>query len=281
MTEGYEAFDLSARYLPFPENALTIWREQDKLALSITRGPALVYYQSLGGGEITARVVQDISCAQATLAMQDILTPLQKMLLWTEVSAAEELTALKGALPLPIEQEECPPPVAPKQLWKLTPFVVGEARKRARQPRSGSCAALAHFPAGLPHRRGRAGCAPGDDLARRGGVEVNGRMRSGPRLISFTTGRSAWKELGPVVDDQKLPARVAARGLPIGRRSTRLHLTLFETGNNHLLIKGEAKNVAGAFPAFQQAQGRSLFRRLRSGDGQPSPVAERPGLVPN
>ena len=89
----------------FPENTLTIWREQDKLTMAITRGTSLVYYQSLGEGEITARVVQDISCAQVTLAMQDILMPLQKMLLWTAVTPAE-ITALKGALPLPIEQKK-------------------------------------------------------------------------------------------------------------------------------------------------------------------------------
>ena len=74
--DGYDAFDLSARgTLAFPENALTIWREHDRLAMAITRGPNLVYYQALAEGTITPRVVQDLSCAQATLAMQDILSP--------------------------------------------------------------------------------------------------------------------------------------------------------------------------------------------------------------
>src|SRR5260221_754580 len=52
----YPAFDLSARYLSFPENSLTLWREQDRLAVAITRGQNLVYYQALEEGRITERV---------------------------------------------------------------------------------------------------------------------------------------------------------------------------------------------------------------------------------
>ena len=195
--EAYNAFDLSARYLPFPENTLTIWREQDRLALAITRDANLVYYQSLGEGKITSRVVQDISCAQATLGMQDILTPLQKMLLWTEVSP-DEITALKGALPLPIEQEECPPPVAPKQAWKLTPSVVGAAR-RTRANQAWILRAVLIFFALY--------------LVALAWVVVQYVMLSGKvadlqawqtknqtALDLIHDGRAQWKELGPVVD---------------------------------------------------------------------------------
>ena len=78
--EAYETFDLSARYLPFRENTVTLWREQDRLAIAITTGPNLVYFQSLAEGQITPRIVQDLSCARTTLAMQGIVAPLQKMM---------------------------------------------------------------------------------------------------------------------------------------------------------------------------------------------------------
>ena len=256
--EAYDAFDLSARYRPFPENTLTIWREQDKLAMAITRGPNLVYYQSLGEGEITTRVVQDISCAQATLGMQDILTPLQKMLLWTAVSP-DELTALRGALPLPIEQEECPPPVAPKQPWKLTPAVVGEAR-RARASRRWILRALVIFflcyliAVGALVTHLVMTSREVDDLRK-------WQAENQPALDSIHDGRSEWKELGPVVDTNSYPLELlleAYQAIPLDQ----LHLTLFEAGHDHLLIKGEAKNVAGRVSIFRQAQGRSFFRPL-------------------
>jgi hypothetical protein len=71
--EAYEIFDVSARFLPFPENALTLWKEQDRLAFAITRERNLVYYQALTEGVITTRVAQDVACAQATLTMQGII----------------------------------------------------------------------------------------------------------------------------------------------------------------------------------------------------------------
>jgi hypothetical protein len=266
--EAYDAFDLSARYLPFPENTLTIWREQDKLALTITRGPSIVYYQSLGEGEITTRVVQDISCAQATLAMQDILMPLQKMLLWTEVSPTE-LTALKGALPLPIEQEEGPPPVAPKQMWKLTPAVVGEAR-RARASRKWQMRALAIFlivyliAVGVVVTRMVMLSRNVDDLRK-------WQADNQPALELIHDGRAEWKELGPVVDTKNYPLELlleSYQAIPLDQ----LHLTLFETGNNHLLIKGEAKNVAGAFQFFGKLKGDPYFASYTLEMANPHPL---------
>jgi hypothetical protein len=38
-----------------------------------------------------------------------------------------------------------------------------------------------------------------------------------------------------------------------------LHLTLFEAGNNKLLIKGEAKNVANAFLLFSKLKADPYF----------------------
>ncbi len=125
--EAYESFDLSARCLPLPENAMTLWKEQDRLVVAMTRGTHLVYFQALSEGEITTRVLQDLSCARATLTMHDILTPLRQVLLWTNVSPPE-LAALEKALSLPVEEGERPAPSVPARAWKLTPALVGAAK---------------------------------------------------------------------------------------------------------------------------------------------------------
>lgn len=266
--EAYDAFDLSARCLPFPENTLTLWREQDRLAVAITRGPKLVYYQALAEGKITPRVAQDLRCAQVTLAMQGILTPLQKILLWTEISP-EELTALQGSSPLPIEQEKCPPPAAPTQTWKLTPSVVGEA-KRARASRQWQWRALAIFlavyllaVAGLVYRYVSISLQV-DELRK-------WQSQNAPALELVHDGRAAWKELAPVVDTKDYPLELllqASQLIP----TDQLHLTLFEAGAGHLLIKGEAKNVEGAFQFFSKLKGDPYFAGYNLTMDNPRPL---------
>jgi len=267
--EAYDTFDLSARYLTFPANALTIWREHDRLAVAITRGPNLVYYQALAEGHITPRVVQDLSCAQVTLTMQDILTPLQKVMLWTEISP-EELAMLQEALPLPIEQEECPPPIAPSQTWKLTPAIVGEA-KRTRESQRWLRRALAAFlviyllaVAGLVSRYILTSLKV-DELRK-------WKSEHAQALVLVTEGRAAWKELAPVVDKNSYPLELlfhARQSIP----ADQLHLTLFEASDDgHLLIEGEAKNVAGAFQFFSKLKSDPYFSGYTLDMGNPSPL---------
>jgi len=266
--EAYDAFDLSARYRPFPENTLTLWREHDRLAVAITRGQNLVYYQALAEGQITPRVVQDLSCARATLAMQGIITALQKVVLWTEISP-EERTALQGALSLPVEQEECPPPAAPPQTWKLTPAIVGEA-KRTRASRRWQRRAFIVFlavyllaVAGIVTRLVMTSLK----------VDELRKWQSGhtQALALVQEGRAAWKELAPAVDTKSYPLELlleASQSIP----ADQLHLTLFEAGDGHLLIKGEARNVVGAFQFFSKLKSDPYFSGYTLAMGNPRPL---------
>jgi hypothetical protein len=267
-TEGYETFDLSARYRPFPENALTIWREQDRLAMAITRGPQVVYFQALAEGQITSRVVQDLSCAQATLGMQEILTPLAKMVLWTDVGA-EELTALRGALPLPVEQADCPPPLPPKQPWKLVPAVVGEAKRsrasRAWQLRAGLIFAVVYLAL-------VAWLVAQEVMTSRKVDELKKwQADNQPALDLVQGGRAAWKELGPVVDTKNYPLELLLETY-VSVDLDQLHLTSFETSTGHLLVKGEAKNVAGAFQLFNKLKGDPYFSGYNLEMANPHPL---------
>jgi len=266
--EAYDAFDLSARYFPFPPDTLTIWREHDRLAIAITRGPVLVYFQALAEGQITSRVVQDLSCTQATLTMQEIVVPLQKVMLWTEVSP-EELAALRTALPLPIEQEECPPPQAPSQTWKLTPSVVGEA-KRSRASRRWQSRALIAF---LAVYLVAVGWLVSRLVITSRNVDQlrQWQTENAAALALVQDGRASWKELAPVVDTKNYPLELllqASRSIP----ADQLHLTLFEAGEDHLLIKGEAKNVAGAFQFLSKLKGDPYFSRYELDMGNPRPL---------
>jgi hypothetical protein len=265
--EAYESFDLSARYFRFPENALTIWREQDRLALAITRGPHLVYYQALAEGQITSRVLQDLNCVRTALEMQGILTPLQKVTLWTEVTP-EELIALKGAFPLPIEQSECPPPVSPGQPWKLTPASVGEAQ-RARESQRWLRRSLYIF---LVFYLLAVGWLVTHFVLT--SLETKKLRKwqtdNAAAVQAVQDGQTTWKELGPVVDTNRYPLELlfhASSSLPAD-----LHLTLFEASYQHILIKGEAKNVAGAFQFLSKLKADPFFTGYTLDMSNPRPL---------
>jgi len=266
--EAFEAFDLSARYLPFPENALTLWKEQDRLVFAITRGTSLIYFQALAEGEITPRVLQDLSCARATLEMQEILMPLERLILWTNVSASE-VAALQQALPLSVAQEERPSPVAPAKKWKLTPAAVGEAKRKRESSRWRKRAVLAVLAiyllavAALVSRL-VATSMQVDDLRK-------WRADHADALALVDEGRATWKELAPVMDTNGYPLELllhASQSIP----ADQLHLTLFEAGENHLLIKGEAKNVAGAFQFFDKLKGDPYFSGYTLDMANPRPL---------
>jgi hypothetical protein len=266
--EAFEAFDLSARYLPFPPDALTIWREQDRLMIAITRGPHLVYYQALGEGTITSRILQDLSCAQVTLTMQQILTPLHKVMLWTDINS-DELTTLQEALHIAVYWEERPDPVEPKQPWKLIPATVNEAR-RARESQRWLRRGLLIFLAVYLLAVGWIITQYVLTSLRVADLRQWQAANAQP-LAEVQAGQATWNELGPVVDTNNYPLELlfhAAQSIP----ADQLHMTLFESNGNHILIKGEAKNVAGAFQFLSKLKGDPFFSSYTLEMGNPRPL---------
>ena len=266
--EAYGAFDLSARYYRFPENAITIWREQDRLVIGITRGPHLVYYQALAEGQITPRVLQDLSCVRTSLEMQQILPPLQKVMLWTEITP-EDHAALQDVLPLPIEQEEFPPPVSPGQVWKLTPASVGAAQRTRESQRWIRRAAAIFLVFYL--------LVVGWFVTHLVMTSVQAKKLrqwqtdNAAAVQAVEDGQAVWKELAPVVDTNHYPLELlshAAQAIP----GDQLHLTVFEATYNHLLIKGEAKNVAGAFQFLTKLKSDPYFSGYNLDMSNPRPL---------
>lgn len=267
--QAYEAFDLSARYYAFPANALTLWREQGHFAVAITRGTSLAYYQTLPEGQISTRVLQDLNCARATLAMQDILGPLQKVVLWAEVSA-EERAALEASFNLPVTEEDAPAPVIPATPWKLTPASVGEARRARESQRwikRGAIVLLLLYLMGVAWFVTQYVL-----LTLKVGELRNWQASHAAGLDLVEQGRASWKELGPVVNTKYYPLEIllhAQQAIPPGQ----LNLTLFESSaEGHLLIKGEAKNVAGAFTFLGKLKADPYFSAYSLDMGNPRPL---------
>jgi len=79
---------------------------------------------------------------------------------------------------------------------------------------------------------------------------------------------TAWKELHPVVDENDYPLELllhVSESIP----PDQLNLTLFEVGDGHLLIKGEAKNVSGAYQFLDNLKKNSHLTGYNWEMGQP------------
>jgi hypothetical protein len=267
--EAYETFDLSARYFHFASNALTLWREHDRLVVAITRGPNLAYFQALTEGQVSTRVIQDLNSTFAALEMQDILLPLEHVVAWTELKPAET-AALRDAFRVPVMQEECPPPDAPAQGWKLTPAAIHEAR-RSRESMRWITRAIALLVvlylcaiAWMAWQYVQVSMKIADlkkwQDAHSADVDV------------VAANRAAWKQLAPVVDYNYFPLEILRR-VQAAIPTDELHLTLFEVDSQGKLnIHGEAKNVAGAFTFFERLKEDSYFARYNLLMGNPRPL---------
>jgi hypothetical protein len=267
--EAYQSFDLSARYFPLAPNAMTLWREHDRLVVAITRGPNLTYYQALPESTLTPRVLQDLSCARATLEMQEILEPLQQIVVWTELKP-DERAALQAAFKLRITEEEGPPPEAPAQAWKLTPNAIGEARRSRESWRWFSrvligllvvyLAVIAWFAWQYVQASMKVA-----DLRKWQDAHATD-------IGTVMQGRAAWKQLAPVVDFKYFPLEILKKttaAIP----ADQLHLTLFECDSRGKLnIRGEAKNVAGAFTFFERLKNDPYFAKFNLLMGNPHPL---------
>jgi hypothetical protein len=97
------------------------------------------------------------------------------------------------------------------------------------------------------------------------------QSENAPALNLVREGRASWKELAPVVDTNNYPLELllqASQAIP----TDQLHLTLFEAGSGHLLIKGEAKNVAGAFQFLNKLKSDPFFSGYNLEMGNPRPL---------
>lgn len=251
-TENYATFDLSARYLPLPENALMLWQEQDRLVMAITRGAHLIYFQTLPEARITQRVLQDLYCAWVTMDMEGVLTPLQQVVLWTEINPAE-LAALRSTFQLPITQSERPAPRPPGAAWKLTPPVVSEARK-ARENRRWRNRIIAIV---LTVYLALVAFAVFNYFNKVHTVQQLTRWQADHTqdiaMVHSTT--AAWQDLQPAVDKKSYPLELLLavnKSIPAD-----LHLTVFRMNYDNIEVRGEAKNPTIAYQ-FKDALEKNL-----------------------
>jgi hypothetical protein len=241
--DAYPAFDVSARYFPWPENALTIWQEQGKLAAVFTRGKNVVYFQTLGEDRCSDRTAQTLICLRASLEIQRVSESIAGIEVWADLKP-EEIATLKNALDLPVRQTECPSPVAPTVTWNLCPPEVSRSKKehQARQWKGRALLiALAVYVLIVALLLGRFFVTAAHLHSVR-----TWQAEHATELDSIHLAQADWQRLEPVVDTNGYPLELllqCAKAIP----TDQLHLTLFELEDGKVQLKGEATNVAAAY----------------------------------
>lgn len=249
-TDACPVFELSARCFPLPPDALTVWSEQGRLVVAVTRGRQLAYFQALSEAELTARAIQDLTCVATALQMQKIIGNLREIVAWTALISTE-MAALQSALGLPVRQDSKPAPVLPREAWNLVPQQVETVKRQRATRRWQSLAAVIAvvLGIGLVAALGLRLFLTSREIA--GLRQWQTAHASSLQTISDT--RAAWQDLQPVVDTGNYPLEVllqVAGALP----ADQVHLTLFEQEGYHLLIKAEARNLTAGFQFFDQVK---------------------------
>jgi hypothetical protein len=159
--------------------------------------------------------------------------------------------------------------VAPEKPWKLTPAAVDEA-KRARESQRWLRRGLVIFLLVYLLTVGWLITQYVMSTLRVSELRKWQAANEQP-LEEVQAGQATWKELAPVVDTNNYPLELlfhAAQSIP----ADQLHLTLFESSGNHILIKGEAKNVAGAFLFLSKLKGDPFFSTYSLAMSNPRPL---------
>jgi hypothetical protein len=120
--------------LPIPQDRLIIWRERQRLAMTISRGRDPIHFQVLTTEEVSDESVNEIRCILLQLESQHLINELLGLAVWGEFSD-EEVERLQRGLALKTFRESVPPPSLPATASKLLPPQVSVLHEKARRRR--------------------------------------------------------------------------------------------------------------------------------------------------
>ena len=133
-TENAVRFEPEPYTLPIPQDRLIIWRERQRLAMTISRGRDPIHFQVLTTEEVSDESVNEIRCILLQLESQHLINELLGLAVWGEFSD-EEVERLQQGLALKTFRESVPPPSLPATASKLLPPQVSVLHEKARRRR--------------------------------------------------------------------------------------------------------------------------------------------------
>jgi len=238
-------FDISARFFPMVDNAVTLWCELGRWVFAVVCGGRLTYFQSLPGTGVTGDAVRDVKLALNQLRLQGVSLNIEKAIVWGSGGANEPseemIRDFSKSLGVSVSVEPKPSPVPPRPISKLVPADVrAEQRMKAeRIKRNLGIAAIVLVYLGLVAYFGYEYWQVNQDLKNQTAELESIRVEHGDIGIF----NDEWDQLAPVVDSQRWPLNVLFRSASLIPLRQDLRFTHFEAEAGHVTIRGEAADI--------------------------------------
>jgi hypothetical protein len=241
--ENAVRFEPEPYTLPIPQDRLIIWRERQRLAMTISRGRDPIHFQVLTTEEVSDESVNEIRCILLQLESQHLINELLGLAVWGEFSD-EEVERLQQGLALKTFRESVPPPSLPATASKLLPPQVSVLHEKARRRRR--IRRLIAAAAGI-YLLGILGIIAYIFWQQSRITQLQNQLSADLPTVSAVQGTAdQWRKVQWAVDPKlyavELLHQVADLLPPQGMR-----LTAFQIEKGKVVIRGEASTAAAAF----------------------------------
>jgi hypothetical protein len=245
--------------LPLPQDRLIVWRERQRLAMTISRGRDPIHFQVLSAEEVSDESVNEIRCILLQLESQHMINELLGLALWGDFND-EEVATFQQGLALKTFRESVPPPSLPATPSRLLPpqvSVLHEKAKRRRRVRRLVAAAVGAYLLGI--------------LAIVGYIfwqqnritQLQNQLSADLPTVTAVQGTAdQWRKVEWAVDPKlyavELLHQVADLLPPQGMR-----LTAFQIEKGKLILHGEASTAAAAFKFNEDIKQNAAMKLFR------------------
>jgi hypothetical protein len=241
--ENAVRFEPEPYTLPIPQDRLIIWRERQRLAMTISRGRDPIHFQILTTEEVSDESVNEIRCILLQLESQHLINELLGLAIWGEFSD-EEVERLQQGLALKTFRESVPPPSLPATASKLLPPQVSVLHEKARRRRR--IRRLIAAAAGI-YLLGILGIIAYIFWQQSRITQLQKQLTADLPTVSAVQGTAdQWRKVQWAVDPKlyavELLHQVADLLPPQGMR-----LTAFQIEKGKVVLRGEASTAAAAF----------------------------------
>lgn len=259
-----ERFEGSPFLLELPPDAVTLWREGEDYVAAFTRGPEVVYWETIDRSAGADEVRGWLSLILQRLRGEGVITVAPRV-----TSRVEGLPAGRIAPPgcevIPSPPEEVPSLANQRSAWKPVSLHAAETRQRQRAKMRNvvlaivagyiALAAVLLLYAGFQQwRTGRLAAA-------------NDRLRA--EVAAFQPTRRDWQVLAPTIEPAQFPLellRGVVESLPPGN----IHLTRLVVEEGRIIVEGEADSFALATDYYNALAGNEALRGITwSGNTNP------------
>jgi hypothetical protein len=257
--ENAVRFEPEPFILPLPQDRLIVWRERQRLAITISRGRDPIHFQVLSAEEISDESVNEIRCILLQLESQHMINELLGLALWGDFTD-EEVEIMQHGLALKTFRESVPPPSLPARPSRLLPpqvSVLHEKAKRRRRVRRLIAAAAGAYLLGI--------------LAIVGYIfwqqnritQLQNQLTADLPTVTAVQGTAdQWRKVEWAVDPKlyavELLHQVADLLPPQGMR-----LTAFQIEKGKLILHGEASTAAAAFKFNEDIKQNAAMKLFR------------------